>query len=59
MKLTKLWPVTIVISFGVWVFGRVKRSYILRFVGAWGMIAGVIFEGSLLILQVIKGHHRG
>lgn len=50
MKLFKTWIIIILISDGIFFFGRFEHSNVLTFVGAIGFSAGVTCEVSILII---------
>lgn len=58
MKLFKTWIIIILISDGIFFFGRFEHSHVLTFVGAIGFSAGVTCEVSILIIQFIKRNYR-
>lgn len=58
MKLFKTWIIIILISDGIYFFGRFEHSHVITFVGAIGFGAGVTCEVLILIIQLIKRRYR-
>ena len=58
MKVVKTWLVIVLVSIGIFYFGKFENSQLLIFIGIVGIASGGTCEISSLITQFIKRHEK-